>query len=214
MPIGYNSEMLVFIDESGDPGMKLSEGSSAFFVITAVMFEDREEANICDAWINEIRTDLGLSPRYEFHFAKSSSRIRNRFLELVAPFDFFYFSVVVDKAKLRNPGFQKKESLIKYASGLLFESAKPRLKEAIVIIDASGSRDFRNALAVYLKKRVRNDGGYPIIKKVKSARSESNNLVQLVDMVSGAVWRSFTRNDASYRSLVAARELAVDVWPR
>ncbi len=34
--------MLVFVDESGDSGMKGKEGSSALFVITAVLFEENE----------------------------------------------------------------------------------------------------------------------------------------------------------------------------
>lgn len=40
--------MLVFIDESGDTGLKLDKGSSKYFVITLVTFEDNEEALLCD----------------------------------------------------------------------------------------------------------------------------------------------------------------------
>lgn len=32
--------MLVFIDDSGDPGFKLDKGSSRFFVICSVIFDD------------------------------------------------------------------------------------------------------------------------------------------------------------------------------
>jgi hypothetical protein len=31
--------MLVFVDESGDAGMKLGKGSSEFFIVTAVLFK-------------------------------------------------------------------------------------------------------------------------------------------------------------------------------
>jgi hypothetical protein len=206
--------MLVFVDESGDAGMKLNAGSSSLFIVTAVLFEDFDEANKCDAHIDALRAELGLSPYHEFHFNKCSKRIRSQFLDAVAPFDFFYLAVVVDKPKLQNPGFQQKESLVKYASGLVFENAKPHLRDAIVVIDANGSKDFRNQLSVYLKKRVRDDAGYHLIKKVKTSRSHGNNLVQLADMVSGAVWRSFKQEDDSYRQLVSARELKVEVWPR
>ena len=97
-------------------------------------------------------------------------------------------------------------SLIKYASGLVFENAKPHLKDAIVVIDANGSQDFRNQLSQYLKKRIKDDAGYHLVKKVKTARSDGNNLIQLADMVSGAVWRSFKQQDDSYRQLISARE--------
>ena len=46
--------MLVFVDESGDAGMKLDEGSSEFFVVTAVLFEENDAANDCAERINLI----------------------------------------------------------------------------------------------------------------------------------------------------------------
>ena len=52
-----------------------------------------------------------------------------------------------------------------------------------------------------------------VVKKVKTARSAGNNLLQLADMVSGAVWRSFKHQDVSHRQLIAHRELRVQVWP-
>jgi len=141
------------------------------------------------------------------------SVIRSQFLEKVAPFGFFYLAVVLNKLKLYGPGFQVKESLVKYASGLVFQNAKPYLRDAIVVIDGSGSKDFRNQLSMYLKKRIMDDGGGRLIRKVKTSRSDGNNLMQLADMVSGAIWRSFKHQDASLRRLISLRELRVQVWP-
>ncbi len=76
----------------------------------------------------------------------------------------------------------------------------------------AGSSDL--FISKYLKKRVKDDVGYRVVKKVKTARSHGNNLVQLADMISGAVWRSFKQQDNSYRELVSARELRVQVWPK
>ena len=205
--------MLVFVDESGDAGMKLMEGSSDFFIVTAVLFEDHDEAGRCDEGIKQVRVALGLGEHFEFHFAECKNAVRKRFLESVAPFGFFYLAVVVDKAKLRNPAFQKKEALIKYAAGLVFENAKPYLRNATVVIDASGSKDFRNQLAHYLKKRAKDNNGQPLIKKIRTSRSRGDNLVQLADMISGALWRSLKRDDASFRQLVSSRELKVQIWP-
>ena len=36
--------MLVFIDDSGDPGFKLGKGSSLIFVIGCIVFDDELEA--------------------------------------------------------------------------------------------------------------------------------------------------------------------------
>ena len=36
--------MLVFVDESGDPGLKLDQGSSKYFIVKIILFEEDEEA--------------------------------------------------------------------------------------------------------------------------------------------------------------------------
>jgi hypothetical protein len=206
--------MLVFVDESGDAGMKLDGGSSSCFIVTAVLFEDHDEANTCDAQVELVRASLKLSPRHEFHFSKCSRAFRVRFLEEVAPFDFFYLAAVLDKRKLKRPAFEEKEAVIRYASGLLFQEVKPYLKDAIIVVDARGAKDFRNQLSKYLKKRIKDDGGPGLVKKVKTSRSHGNNFVQLADMVSGAVWRSLKDEDGSYRRLISHRELKVQLWPK
>ena len=57
-------------------------------------------------------------------------------------FGFQYLGIVVEKRRLntpvRNPTFKFKEGVIKYTAGILFENAKPYLKDATVVIDASG----------------------------------------------------------------------------
>ena len=47
--------MLVFIDDSGDPGFKLAKGSSAIFVISCVIFDDELEAEKTSVAIKEVR---------------------------------------------------------------------------------------------------------------------------------------------------------------
>lgn len=209
--------MLVFVDESGDPGMKLDRAASRFFVVTAVLFEDHDEATACDQKINHIRKELGFPERTEFHFNSSRRAVREHFLQQVAPYEFFYFSVVLNKAKLFGPGFQFKASFYKYTVNLVFQNAKPHLRDATVVIDRSGGEEFRRQLAKYLTKRINLKDGPSIIRKVKTERSHSNNLLQLADMVCGAVARSFRTDKADhafYRRFIRHRELSVQVWPR
>jgi len=68
--------MLVFIDESGDSGMKGRPGSSKFFVVTAVIFEENEEADDCAKRIVACREGMNLDSRFEFHFNSCSDRFR------------------------------------------------------------------------------------------------------------------------------------------
>ena len=209
--------MLVFIDESGDPGLKIESGSTEYFIVTLVVFEDHDEALEADKCIDSLRYELNLRSNFEFHFNGLNRKLRERFLHGLSCQNFFYFSIVINKRKLTGPGFRYKNSFYKYACSLVFENAKPHLDNAIVVIDGSGSREFRRQLAGYLKKRV-NDRLSPTnhIKKVKVQDSTENNLLQLADMVCGAVARSYKNKPDKriYRKLISHREIYVQFWPK
>lgn len=207
--------MLAFVDESGDSGMKQKTGTSLRFVIAAVVFLANDDAQACDDYIDVLRQECYGNEAREFKFNKCCKDHRVKFLNAVANFEFLYFAFVLNKQLLYGPGFQYKEPFYKYTSKLLFENAKSYLSHATVIIDGSGKREFRQQLATYLKSRVNTDAD--VIKKVKIASSHSNNLLQLADMVCGAVARSY-RGDKEdrflYRTLIKKRELHVQVWPK
>src|SRR5262245_43402859 len=69
--------VLVFIDESGDAGFKLSKGSSSIFAVGMVMFKDAESAQKTQVVIDELKKKLGIKP--EFKFSKSSADVRDAF---------------------------------------------------------------------------------------------------------------------------------------
>lgn len=207
--------MLVFVDESGDSGIKGKQGSSAYFVITAVIFEENEAAEECDAEIEGLRRLLFRGANREFHFNKLSDHFCEEFFKGIAKHGFFHISFALNKTKLYGPGFSYKDSFYKYTANLLFENAKPYLREASVVIDRTGNREFRQQLEKYLKRKINTDG--QIIRKVKTEPSHSNNLIQLADMVCGAVARSL-RDEKSgnmrFRKLIGHRELGVQLWPK
>lgn len=209
--------MLVFIDESGDSGLKISEGSSRYFTISLVVFDDYDEATACDQRIGLLRRELGWKSGSEFHFKNNSDRVRGEFFKAVIPYNFFYYGIVINKdpQKLFGDGFKNKSSFYKYACGLVFENAKQKLDKAIVVIDKSGDNDFRNQLAKYLKKKMNTNK--TMIKEVKMQRSESNNLLQLADYVAGAINRSIVnskKDSQLFRKMIARREIFVQIWPR
>lgn len=208
--------MLVFIDESGDAGLKLDSGSTDYFIVTLVAFEDNAEALATDRRIAQLKGELGFPAGFEFKFNKLKGTFREAFLSAVAGLGWFYFSIVINKRKLTGPGFKFKESFYKYACGLVFENAKPYLDRATVVIDGSGSREFRRQLGSYLRKRVNEQQESRHIAKVKLQDSRENNLVQMADMVCGAVARSYSEKDdaKTYRQLVAHREIYIQFWPK
>src|SRR5260221_288134 len=196
--------------------MRLGPGSSPFFVVTAAIFTDPAVAQKCDAHIDEIRKQLGLSPRKEFHFSSDNRQIRTRFLSEISQFDFQYSSVVLNKARVTGPGFNVKESLYKYTSRLVVGNMKDCLKEATVVIDRCGDKEFRSELSRYLGRHANFDQGVRRIKKTKMEQSHTNNLLQLADMVCGAIARCYSSGESGrsqYRHLIKHREMRVQVWP-
>lgn len=209
--------MLVFIDESGDSGLKIERGSSRYFVVSLVVFEDNDEAIACDSRIQLLKKELGWKANSEFHFKKNSDRVRESFFRAVAPYNFFYYGIVINKdpKKLYGDGFRNKESFYKYACGLVFENAKEKLANATIVIDESGSLDFKRQLGGYLRRKMNQNG--KIVGKVKMQRSESNNLLQLADYVASAINRSVQnekKKSDEYRKTIAHREIYVQIWPK
>lgn len=209
--------MLVFIDESGDPGRK--KGSSPYFTIALVAFEENDEANACDQRIELLRRELN-KPGMEFHFKHNSEKIRTAFLDAVSPYSFFYYGIVINKdpSKLTGPGFADKHSFYKYACRLVFENAKEKLTDAIVVIDRSGSLEFKQQLEKYLRAKIGINGNRrQLIRKIKMQRSSSNNLLQLADYIAGAINRSVQgkrKRSDEYRKRIAHREIYVQIWPK
>jgi hypothetical protein len=207
--------MLIFIDESGDPGLKTNKGSSRYFTVCLVVFEDNEEALACDQRIQLLKKEVGWEASEEFHFSRNSNKIRGAFMSAVAPYNFFYYGIVInkDENKLWGDVFKNKESFYKYTCGLVFENAKEKLNNATIIIDESGNMDFKHKLASYLRMKTKSGA----IKKVKMQRSESNNLLQLADYVSGIINRSVRNNKKhadDYRKKIAHKEMYVQIWPK
>ena len=111
--------------------------------------------------------------------------------------------------------FVDKRSFYKYAVGLVFECAKEKLDEAIVVIDQSDTVHFKRQLAKYLREKI-NAERHRILD-VKMQRSQSNNLLQLADYVAGVINRSLLPSKkfaTEYRKMISHREMEVSVWPK
>lgn len=205
--------MLVFVDESGDTGLKLERNSSRYFVVTVILFKDREEAVRCDRAIERLARRRKRAR--EYHFVETTHAVRQEFFECVREFGFVYASIVMNKAKLDGEGFKHKEPFMKCAIRYAFSHIESGLNDAIVVVDRTGNRDFRHTLKRYLKKRVVHEDGSSRIKKVRTEKSHSNRLIQLADMVCGAVSRSYgdKKEPARYRKMIGRKEVCVQFWP-
>lgn len=186
--------MLVFIDDSGDAGFKLDRGSSKFFVISCVIFEDDLEVLKTSVAIKELRRKLKLADYREFKFNSTTKKIRAEFLRTINQFKFSVRCVVVDKVLIKSYELKSRtEAFYSYTIKLVLKHSGGSILNAKIRIDGSGSREFRKNFVTYLRKEL-NSKEKTIMKNCKLVDSKTNDLIQMADMIAGSIRRSYESN--------------------
>jgi len=181
--------MLIFIDESGDPGFKFSKGSSQYFAVALVTFKDIEQSLATAQAIEKLAN--GLRSFSEFKFSKSRPEIRDKFFEVVYPFEFSIRAIVIRKENLYSQNLRtNKENFYNFFVKSMLKFDNGLLSNAKVVIDGSGDKVFKKELATYLRNKTRRGA----IRKVAFSDSKNDRLIQLANMCVGAIARSYTSN--------------------
>ena len=209
--------MLTFVDESGDTGFRFGCGSSPFFTVTLVLFRDVESAKACTSAIDVLRRRSGRRRSREYRFSSCNHSTRMRFLKCVTGQGFEYASIVVNKKKLYGKGFTYKNSFIKCVMKYVFSNVASVLRDAKVVVDSTGDRDFRRTLQTYLKQEIKPDGRVSPISQVRMRASHSDNLIQLADMICGAVAHAHADpecQNTEYEEIVRKHRRSLQEWPK
>ncbi len=206
--------MLVFIDDSGDPGFKFKKGSTGNFVIALIIFDDNLEAEKTAVAIKELRRELNFPDNTEFKFTKSSEKTRIKFLQTVNVFNFKIRSLVVDKSKIRSDELKNnKESFYGYFIKTALKYSGSSIYQASIKIDGSGDREFRKSFMSYLRREL-NSKQKKIIKKCRLVDSKGNVLIQMADMIAGSIRRcgNTEKSDANIYKTIIKNHIE-DEWP-
>jgi hypothetical protein len=202
--------VLVFIDESGCPGFKLTKGSTTHFVLALVIFEDPEAAETTAKCIKDVRAALGF--RTEFKFSKSADRVRTQFFQSVRDCNFSVRAIVVDKAIIYSHKLKEdSDTFYNFFVRLILGNDGGVLADAKVKIDGSGDREFKRELNSYLRKTLPSG----LIKDVRFVDSTNNDLIQLADMCAGAILRAYRHDDKKnvlWFQALKKRGRIQDVW--
>ncbi len=202
--------MLVLIDESGCPGFKLTKGSTPFFVVAMVIFKDFSQAEAASKAITDLRQTLHVNP--EFKFSKSHPTVKDKFFNELCHYDFEVRALVVNKSNIYSQKLRDDtDSFYNYFIKMLMQYDDDVLQNASIKIDGSGDKEFKKALTAYLRQRI----GEHKIKKFKFTDSRKDNLIQLADMVVGAIARSCsgTRKDASrWLEMLKQKRKIKSIW--
>jgi hypothetical protein len=181
--------MLVFIDDSGDPGFKFAKGSTRYFVMACVIFDDDLDAEETSLKIKRSRRELGWRDDHEFKFNKCSKEIRLKFMKQVGNCNFRIRAIVADKTLVKSPELRTdRNSFYNFMIKELLAASEGSIVNASIRLDGHEDRHYKKAASAYFRKYA-NPGGR-IIKSTRFVNSKGNNLIQLADMIAGAIHRS------------------------
>jgi Protein of unknown function (DUF3800) len=203
---------LATMDESGDTGMKLGQGSSALFTIGMVLFQEEAQANACRARIQALRPELGMKrsgKKSEFHFREMDRERREPFLRAAAEYPFHFYTCTITKERLSGKEWNKKQYMYQRAGVLTLDQARHNMLEAKLLFDATSSKTFDWEFLRFLKKHAGSYDGLPVIAETQRLDSYKDDLVQMIDMVVGAVMAE----DRRYFRLIRHKEKGRIVYP-
>ena len=204
--------MLVFIDDSGDPGFKVQRGSTSVFVISLTIFDDNLEAEKASLSIKELRRRLKVSDYYEFKFNNCDSRFKRAFFESVIRFKFRVRAIVVKKEVIHSFHLRTNiENFYNYVIMQVLKQSVGSIKRAKLKFDKRGEKKIRNQLRVYLSQQLDNKNK-KIFSDLKFEDSEQNTLIQLADMVAGAVFSGFSGRHTTYLDNLRKARKIEDIW--
>jgi hypothetical protein len=208
--------VLIFIDDSGDPGFKLGGGSTPYFVISCVIFDDDLEAERAALEIKTLRRELGLSDNFEFKFSSANKDLRVAFMKRIADINFRVRAIRVDKSKVRLDELKnKKAKFYNYTIKLVLSHCNGTVANANIKLDGTADRTYRREALSYLRRELNKSGDEPLIKKIAFRKSHSNVLIQMADMVAGSInrERQIDKNDSAlYISHLRAAGRIQNVW--
>ena len=198
---------LIFIDDSGDPGFK--GATSDNFIMASAVFIDSDTATKVNRVISHFRKTLGWQDETEFKFRKTNKQIIKQLLNLVCAYDFTVYAVYVDKSSYEQmlPVLDR-EKLYNWTVKELL-SIIP-MNEASVKIDGRSSKNHRLRVVSYLRHEI-NINSHKI-KQIKTEDSTKDNLIQLADLVAGAINRSMqpSKTDAhDYLAIFSKKVVAI-----
>jgi hypothetical protein len=196
-------------DEAGDVSLNFEKGASRYFVPAFITTQtpDRLRERLAN-----LRQTLGLRETHEFKFHRmTSTEIRNEVFLSLAHADFEAWALIVDKTRLPKI-FETTESLEIYThfiTELLAIIPTELQKDATLILDEFGSTpDLRTELRRTMIKR-----HMPrLFKRVIVRSSHRESLIQVADLVAGAIMRRDTQNDADAFDMIARKIKRLELY--
>jgi hypothetical protein len=179
-------------DEAGDASFRFDKGASRYFVVTVISTQNPDDLR--DVLAN-VRAEAHLPKGFDFHFnSLASAKLRRLVFESLSQSDFEAWAIIVDKTIL-GEAFKAMSGLdfyIFFVAELIRHIPAEKRAGGTLILDEFGYPDqTKEELKRILKARNIAHG----FRRISIRRSHSESLIQIADLIAGAVFRRDTHND-------------------
>jgi len=180
-------------DEAGDISFKFDKGASRYFVVTVIATKTPDD-------LRDLLTDshqkAHLPKRFDFHFnSLASAKLRNLLFSSLAEANFEDWAIVVDKTSLPDT-FKLMSGLDVYlylVSELIRQIPEEKRSGGTLILDEFG---YPQHTKKELKRILKTREIKLAFRRIPTRRSQSESLIQVTDLVAGAILRRDSRKQS------------------
>nr|WP_304112376.1 DUF3800 domain-containing protein [Finegoldia magna] len=183
--------MYVFIDDSGDAGVKFNRGSSTHLVMAACVVPN-------DSALIDIQRVMSRMPRHlktagEFKHSKMKASHKEEFFRALESMNFHVRTIIVDKRELKS-GFLREHAneMKSYFIKQLLTHTWGQIENAQILIDGADLRAFGVKSTQYLLSQI-NSEEVPVALEIACRDSKEELGLQLADMVAGTIMSGITK---------------------
>jgi hypothetical protein len=214
--LGYESKIpvnkeraVIYVDESGTPDIK--NPAPRFFVVGAVVVGSRLELSGLDQRFRNAFATIKRPDEHELKASALSVQKLRRVLRELSLLDYQWAAACFDKTRLDSTGFADPITFYRYAFQFLISDLLTVAWQADLVIDENSTQAFQSELETYLRRQ---NSGLPVgrLQSVKFANSSKERLVQLADLIAGAVRLSVEGQPQPLRE-IEHQMIDLQFWP-
>jgi Protein of unknown function (DUF3800) len=202
-------QAVIYIDESGNPDVK--DLAPRVFVVAAVVIESRQDVAELDRRFANAAAVIQRPLDHELRTAGLSVAKHARVLHELSLIEYQWAAACFHKHRLTSPGFEDPKTLYRYAFQFLIGELLTVVWQADLVIDEHSADRFQRQLERYLRKQ---SVGLPLnrLNSIRFGSSSKIRLIQLADLVAGAVRRS-TAGEPGPLDEIEHQMINLQHWP-
>ena len=207
-----NSAVVFAGDEAGDASFRFDRGATRHFVIAIV---GTGQPDTLREALRQLRRQYNLPPWYEFSFHNTTStHLRTALWETLPQLAFCVWAVIADKERLPDAflAMHPRAFHVFFTTEAIRLIPEPEREGSVLLLDEF-DRSGKTLAEVKRTLKLRHiRRGF---KKIRARRSRSDDLVQIADLVAGAVLRRYAKgDDRAYRALEPKVQVLLEFWKR